>query len=268
MNELIEFLILYGYTVIFFAVFVEQIGVPLPSNLLLVASGALIGMGKLDFSIVILLTVFAALLGDTIWFFIGRRTGYKVLGFLCKVSLEPDICVNKAKSIFVKHGERSLLIAKFVPGFSTFAQPVAGASKMSLPRFLFFDALGSVLWAVAFVALGYIFSGQLENVVEYATSFGWWFGAFLIAVLVSYIGWKIYKRQSFLKSLRTAQILPEDLKNQIEAGEDVTIIDLREAGDFDLNPKLIPTALRMTPQEIEHRHEELPKGKDIILYCT
>ncbi len=139
---------------------------------------------------------------------------------------------------------------------------------MSLIRFLIFDGLGSLLWAVVFVGLGYVFSDQFEEVVEYATSYGSWFGAFLIFGLGVYFGWKIFKRQSFLKSLRTAQIQPEDLKIRIEAGEDITIIDLREALDFELNPNLIPTALRMSPDEIEHRHQELPKDRDIILYCS
>lgn len=139
---------------------------------------------------------------------------------------------------------------------------------MNLSRFLIFDGLGSLLWVVVFVGLGYIFSDQFEKVAEYATSFGWLFGAFLILGLASYLSWKIFKRQRFLRNLRTARILPEDLKTQIEAGEGVTIIDLREKIDFDLNPKLIPTALRISPDEIEHRHEELPKDRDIILYCT
>lgn len=268
MNELLEFVARYGYLLIFFSVFLEQIGIPLPSNLLLIAAGVLIGLGQLDFAFVISLTVFAAVLGDLIWFYIGRRSGYKVLGFLCQISLEPDVCVGNAKGLFSRLGDKSLLIAKFIPAFSTFAQPVAGASKMSLPRFLFFDGIGSLIWVLAFITLGYIFSDQFEIVIEYATSFGWWFGAILVGALVSYLGWKVFKRQSFLKSLRTAQILPEELKSQIDAGEEVTIVDLREEGDFNLNPQLIPTAIRMTPQEIERRHEELPKDKEIVLYCT
>lgn len=268
MNELVKFVGQYGYLVVFFGVFIEQVGVPLPSNFLLISAGVLIGFGQLDLSIVIILTVFAALLGDTIWFYIGRRSGYKVLGFLCRISLEPDVCVNNAKRIFVKHGERSLLIAKFIPGFSTFAQPVAGASKMSLLRFLVFDGLGSLLWAVVFVGLGYVFSDQFEQVIVYATSFGWWFGAVLIVALASYISWKIINRQRFLRSLRTARIHPETLKTQLDAGADLIIIDLREQTDFDINPQLIPTALRMSPDEIEIRHEELPRDRDVILYCT
>jgi membrane protein DedA with SNARE-associated domain len=268
MNEFLKFVAQYGYLVIFFGVLIEQIGVPLPSNFLLITAGVLIGLGQIDPLLAIFLAVFAALLGDTIWFYIGRRTGYRVLGFLCRISLEPDICVNNAKGIFVKHGERSLLIAKFVPGFSTFAQPVAGASKMSLPRFLIFDGVGSLFWVLVFVGLGYIFSDQFEQVTEYATSFGWWFGAILIFGLGVYVGWKVFKRQQFLRSLRTARINPEDLKTQIDAGEEITVIDLREKDDFDLNPHLIPTALRMSPEEIEDRHEELPRDRDIILYCT
>jgi membrane protein DedA with SNARE-associated domain len=268
MNEFLKILSQHGYAVIFFGVFIEQIGVPLPSNFLLIAAGVLIGLGQLDLSIIILLAVLAALLGDTIWYYIGRRSGYKVLGFLCRISLEPDICVNNAKIIFLRHGERSLLVAKFVPGFSTFAQPVAGASKMSLPRFLLFDGLGSLLWIAIFVGLGYAFSDQFELIVEYAASFGWWFGAIIILGLAAYIGWKILKRQRFISNLRTARIEPETLKTRLDAGEELIIIDLRDATDFDINPHLIPTAKRMSPDEIDHRHEELPRDRDIILYCT
>ncbi len=268
MNEILKFIAQYGYLVIFFGVFIEQVGIPLPSNFLLISAGVLIGLGELDLLFVIFLTVFAAILGDTMWFYIGRKTGYRILGFLCKISLEPDICVNNAKIIFARHGERSLLVAKFVPGFSTFAQPVAGASKMSLPRFLIFDGLGSLLWAVVFVGLGYIFADQFEQVAEYVASFGWWFGALIIFALGTYFGYKLVKRQYILRNLRTARIEPETVKEHLDNGKELTIIDLRDELDFSLNPQIIPNALRMSPDEIEHRHEELPKDKEIILYCT
>lgn len=114
MDELIQFVARNGYLVVFFGVFIEQVGIPLPSNLLLIVAGALAGLGQLELSLVVLLTVVAALFGDTIWFFIGRRRGFQVLGFLCRISLEPDYCVSGAKGMFIRHGERSLLIAKFV----------------------------------------------------------------------------------------------------------------------------------------------------------
>lgn len=184
MNEAIEFVTRHGYLVVFFGVLGEQLGVPLPSMLLLLVAGALSGLGDLNLALVILLTVVAALVGDAVWFEIGRRRGFQVLGLLCRISLEPDSCVSGAKSVFLRHGTRSLLVAKFIPGFSTFAPPLAGATGMSLARFLVFDGLGAFIWAVTFAGLGYIFSNQLEQVVSYATSFGWWFGAFLVAGLV------------------------------------------------------------------------------------
>lgn len=268
MEDLIQFVARNGYLVIFIGVFIEQIGIPLPSNLLLIVAGALAGLGQLDFTFVIITTVFAALLGDTIWYYIGRSRGYQVLKFLCKISLEPDSCISKAKSTFTKHGERSLVVAKFVPGFSTFAQPLAGATEMSLPRFLIFDGLGSLFWVLVFVSLGYIFSEQLEWVGEFATGFGWWFGLIIVVGLSFYFGWKYAQRRRFIKNLRVSRITPEELKSHLDSGVDVLIIDLRDPLDFNSNPVTIPKAIRLPPAELEEKHHELPRDRDVILYCT
>lgn len=268
MNELMQFVAANAYLIVFFGIFVEQVGGPVPSNFLLIVAGSLAGRGELELSVIILLGVLAAMLGDTIWFYIGRLRGFRVLGFLCRISLEPDSCVSGAKGMFTRHGERALLIAKFVPGFSTVAQPIAGATGMPLSRFLIFDGLGSMLWVVIFVGLGYIFSDQFEQVIEYATGFGWWFGVVLVTGLAIYIGWKFLIRQRFLRSLRVARIMAVDLKEMLDSNNEVVILDLRDPLDFEVNPQLIPTALRMPPAELESRHGELPRDRDIILYCT
>lgn len=268
MNTTIEFVAQNGYSVIFFSVLLEQLGVPFPTPILLLAAGALAGLGQLDLFLLTMLTIIAALLGDLVWFYIGRSRGYQVLGLLCKISLEPDSCVSGAKGIFLRHGASSLIVSKFIPGFSTFAQPLAGATGMSVSRFLAYDGLGAGLWAVVFLGLGYIFSEQFELIVSYATNFGWWFGAILIAALVFYVGWKFAARQRLIKSLRVARIAPEELKRMLDAGEDVLIVDLRDALDFAEHPDLIPTAWRLPPDELEARHEELPRDRDLVLYCT
>jgi membrane protein DedA with SNARE-associated domain len=268
MDDLIQFVARYCYLVVFLGVFVEQIGIPLPSNFLLIIAGALAGSGQVELSVVILLTVLAALVGNTIWFDIGRRRGFQVLGFLCRISLEPGYCVSNAKRIFLRHGERSLLIAKFVPGFSMFAPPLAGATGMSLSRFLVFDTLGSLLWAIVFVGLGYAFSDQLETVVDFASNFGWWFGVLLLAGLILYFAHKIMKRRRFMRDLYVARISPGELKYRLDADEDIMVIDLRDSHDFEANPLLIPTSLRIHPDELEHRHEELYRDRDIVLFCT
>ena len=268
MNEILEFVARNGYLVVFFGVLLEQLGVPLPTPILLLAAGSLAGLGQLDLALVVALTVVAALVGDLVWFYIGRSRGFQVLGFLCRISLEPDTCVSGAKNIFIRHGARSLLVSKFIPGFSTFAQPLAGATGMPLVRFLVFDGLGALIWAAAFVGLGYVFSEQFESVADYATSFGSWFGAGLIAALVIYIAWKFAARRRLIRSLRVARIAPEELKKMLDAGEEVLILDLRDALDFAANPQRLPTARRIAPEELEARHTELPRDRDVVLYCT
>lgn len=268
MNELIQFIAKNGYWVVFFGVFVEQIGVPLPSNFLLIIAGALAGLGQLDLAFVIFLTVAAALLGDTIWYCIGRIRGFQVLRFLCRISLEPDSCVSGAKGMFLRHGASSLIVAKFVPGFSTVAQPIAGAMNMNPGRFVILDGLGSLIWATVFVGLGYVFSDQFEQIVGYAANFGWWFGLILAAGLALYIAWKFVSRHRFIRKQRVARIMPEDLKIILDSEIEVVIIDLRDPLDFQSNPILIPGARRIPPDELDHHHEELPRDRDIILYCT
>ncbi len=268
MEELIQIFAAYGYLVVLLGVLLEQLGIPLPSNFVLIIAGALAGSGQLDLALVALIAVFACLVGNTVWFYIGKSRGYKVLGFLCRISLEPDRCVNSSKSLFKKHGARSLLVAKFIPGFSIFAPPLAGATKMSLPRFLAFDFVGSVFWVGVFATLGYFFSNQIESVMEYAGSLGTWSGVILILGLAAYIAWKYIARKRFIKSLRVARINPEDLKTRIEAEDEMLIVDLREAIDFDARPGIIRSAIRMPPDQIQDRYEELPRDRDVILYCT
>lgn len=268
MNETLEFVARHGYWVLFFGVLCEQLGVPLPTVLILIAAGALAGAGQLNLILILALALAAASIGDAVWFFIGRRRGLQVLGFLCRVSLEPDSCVGGAKGVFLRHGARSLLVAKFIPGFTTFAPPLAGATGMSATRFFVFDGLGSLIWAGTFAALGYIFSDQIERVFAYAETFGWWFGAGILAIIFAYAGWKIFERQRLIRSLRVARILPGELKKLLDAGDDVLIVDLRSPLDFDANPQLIPTARRIPPAELEQLHTELPRDRDLVLYCT
>src|SRR3990172_6449002 len=164
MNEVFAFVLRHGYSVLFVWVFAEQLGLPVPAIPILLAAGALAGAGKMSFAVVLGLAVAAALAGDGIWYESGRRRGGQVLNFLCRISLEPDSCVRRTEDIYAKHGVRALVVAKFIPGFSTAAPPLAGAFRMKLTKFLGYDGLGALLWAGTFAGLGYIFSDQLESV--------------------------------------------------------------------------------------------------------
>src|SRR5206468_4845827 len=174
MHRTLEFLLHHGYILLLGWVFAEQIGLPVPSMPLLLAAGALAGTGHLNFFASLFYVIFAAVSADSIWYQLGRRKGIRILQLLCKISLEPDSCVRRTEGVFAKQGARSLLIAKFVPGLSTAAPPLAGIFHMRRRRFLLWDSLGSVLWAGAFLFAGYIFSGEIERIAERAESLGSW----------------------------------------------------------------------------------------------
>lgn len=268
MNETFQFLIRHGYTVLFVWVFAEQIGLPLPAVPLLLAAGALAGAGQMNFALALGLALVAALASDTIWYEIGRRRGASVLNFLCRISLEPDSCVRRTEGIFARHGARSLLVAKFIPGLNTAAPPLAGVFQMRLSRFLFFDVLGSLLWAGSFLLLGYAFSDQFERVAQRALDLGSWLLVLLVGGLAAYIGWKYIQRQRFLHSLRVARISPDELKQKIDGGEEVLIVDLRHSVDFEAEPAVIPGAVHLDMEDLDAAHDAIPRDRDIILYCT
>src|SRR5579863_1422233 len=174
MHGTLEFLLHHGYVVLLAWVFLEQIGLPVPSIPILLAAGALAGTHHMNLLAALVTAVFACAIADTIWFQLGRIKGIKILQLLCKISLEPDSCVRRTEGIFAKEGSRSLLLAKFLPGLSTVAPPLAGIFHMRLRRFLLFDAIGSALWAGTFLGIGFVFSSEIEHIAERAAATGSW----------------------------------------------------------------------------------------------
>ena len=268
MDNVLDTLVRYGYLVVFGSVLAEQIGIPIPAIPFLLAAGALAGSGRLSLALLLALSGVASLMADVTWYWIGRLGGARVLGWLCRISLEPDSCVRRTQTSFSKHGARTLVFAKFVPGLSTIAPPLAGIVRMSLGRFVFFSAIGGVVWAGAFIVLGWVFSYQLEIVAGYAAQFGTWTAAALGAALGGYIAWKFVSRQRFLRKIRIARITPEQLKAMIDSGEALLIVDVRDRIDFESEPTIIPGALHLTIEELDARDKEIPRGREIVLYCT
>jgi membrane protein DedA with SNARE-associated domain len=268
MDDVIQFLVRHGYTVLFVGVLAEQMGLPLPSVPFLLVAGALAGSGQLNFVFSVVLGVSASLLSDIFWYELGRRRGSLVLNLLCRISLEPDSCVRRTENVFARHGARSLLVAKFIPGLSTVAPPLAGIFRMRLPRFLMFDSVGALVWVGTFTGLGYLLSDQVEKIAAYAVRLGGWLVAVLAVGLAAYIVWKYVQRRRFLRDLRIARITPEQLKQKLDAGEDVVIVDLRHSLDFEAAPYIIPGALHLPTEQWEQRNHEVPRDRDIVLYCT
>jgi membrane protein DedA with SNARE-associated domain/rhodanese-related sulfurtransferase len=268
MQRTVEFLLQHGYMVLLGWVFAEQIGLPLPSMPLLLAAGALAGTGHLSLFASLMYAVLAAVAADFIWYYLGRRKGIRVLQLLCKISMEPDSCVRRTEGVFAKRGARSLLIAKFFPGLSTVAPPLAGVFHMRAHRFLIYDGLGSILWAGTFLGLGYAFSGQIERIADHLENLGGGLLVLVVGAFAAYIGYKFYARQHFLRELRIARITVDELKKKMDAGESVVIVDLRHSIDFEADPETIPGALRIDAKELEQRYDQLPREREVVLYCT
>lgn len=268
MDDVTQFLIRHSSLVLFAAVFSEQIGLPIPAVPVLLAAGALAGAGKMNFGMAVGLGVAACLVGDFIWYYLGRYRGRHILNVLCRISLEPDSCIRRTETFFGRHGMWSLVFANFIPGLSTVTPALAGLFGVSVERFLFYTGLGALLWTVAFIAPGYLFGDQLEWFAEQAARFGGSFVVLIVGALALYIAYKYIHRQLLLRKLRIARITADELKQMMENGHETVIVDLRQPLDIQADPYTIPGALRMAMEELEQRHQEIPRDRDVILYCA
>jgi membrane protein DedA with SNARE-associated domain/rhodanese-related sulfurtransferase len=268
MAELLQFVVRHGYMLVFAWVFVEQAGLPVPSAPLLLAVGALSGTHQMNLGVAIAFATVGSISSDSMWYELGRLKGVRVLQSLCRISLEPDSCVRRSQVSFGRNGPRVLLVAKFIPGLNAMAAPLSGVIRMGWRRFLLFDALGALLWVSAFTVTGYTFSTDLERVAARTAYLGEWLLVLMLAAFAGYICWKFYNRQKFLQKLKIARITPEELKEKMDAGEDILVVDLRHSLDFDANPETIPGALHIDAAELEEAYEVIPRDREIVLFCA
>jgi len=263
-----EFLIRHGLPLIFAAVLVEQLGLPIPALPLLMAGGALAATGKFNLWLGLLATLVACLIADLLWFFLGRHRGNQVLGFLCRISLEPDSCVRRTQNVFTRYGLRALVVSKFVPGMSTVAPPLAGMAGVPVGRVILVDSLGALLYGGSLLGVGYLFSNQIQQVGEAVAHVGSSALALLVGFVALYLGHKYWQRKSLLRELRTARITVAELGRRLEAGENPVILDLRSRAELERDPSIIQGATHLILDEVEKRRHEFPHDRDIVVYCS
>ena len=268
MGDLGHFLEQYGAIVLVVAVLAQQVGVPIPAIPVVLGAGALAGAGKMSLWGALALSVVASLPGDLLWYYLGVRRGRRVLATLCRISLEPDSCVRRTETFFARHGPRSLVVARFIPGLSTVATPLAGVFGIGLPRFLAYDVAGAALWAAVYLLLGYALSGQLERIAGGVSAFGGLVAGLAIGAIATYLVVKFVQRYRVIRMLRIQRIEVDELARMIQAGDDVAIVDLRSAADAEAEPFGIPGAVRVDLAELATAHGAIPRDREIILYCT
>jgi membrane protein DedA with SNARE-associated domain/rhodanese-related sulfurtransferase len=269
----IQFFIHYAYLILFVWVLVEQLGIPIPSIPVLLTAGTLGATHELNPWLSLVAVLAACLIADSMWYALGRRYGNSVLKLLCRMSMEASTCVSKTEGYFNRTGAPTLLFAKFVPGLSTVAPPIAGQIGMPYSRFLLWDLAGSLIWAEAYL-LGGRFFGDLAKksapFLHLITRYG--FAIFVVMVL-GFIIYRVVKQRRFVTAVAAMRLEPVELKQMIDTATaqgntPPFIVDLRHPLDYLPDPRVLPGAMRIGPNELTQHQEIIPRDRDVVLYCT
>ncbi len=258
----------FGLSFVFLNVLLEQLGLPLPAIPTLVVAGALAANGQLPTLGVCAAAVAACFIGDSAWYLAGRAYGVRVMKVLCRISLTPDTCVSQTQSSFERWGARALVIAKFIPGLSMIAPPLAGATRMGFARFALFSAAGAVLWVGVAILAGLLLKSQIARLLPRLTGVGGTVIVILLVLLGTYIAFKWRERRRFYALLDMARIDVDELYERMQGDTAPVIVDVRSPTARGLERRRIPGALQLPVQEVERHARSLPRDREIILYCN
>ena len=268
MEEITSLLARHGLALVFVNVLLTQSGVPVPSMPMLIVAGAFVAQGQMSLAALAVATVTASLIGDTAWYLAGRRYGYRILRTLCRVAIEPDSCVKQTENIFERWGAPSLMIAKYIPGFSTVAPPLAGTMQLGFPPFLGYSAIAALLWAGLPIALGIVFSNQVELALEWLEGMGTGALAVIAAIVLFYVLAKTFERFLLIRFLRMVRISVLELRSLLNEGAKPVILDVRSPMARRLDPRRIPGAVAVNIDEPQVAVVAVPPDRDVVVYCS
>jgi membrane protein DedA with SNARE-associated domain len=270
MNDLLPLISRHGYTLLAAVCFAEAIGLPLPAALAILTAGAVAAYGNLHVYSVIGVAFLAMLAGDLLLYFLGRASGWALLGLLCRLSANPETCILRSAEYFYRRGKQTLLFAKFIPGINTMSPPLAGSMKMQLGQFLQFDALGVVFYVGAYSLGGYVFSEWLRAITRGLRSAGFAAEVVLGAGLGVYIAYRIW----IYRKYRLLDVIPrvpvEELARRLasDQGQRILVADVRSHGYYDAGSERIAGSVRFEPNKLLEEIKNLPRDREIYLYCT
>jgi len=270
MKDLVALLAHHGYAVVFWVVLAEAIGLPMPAALALVGAGAAVASGSLSAPVVLLVAILAMLIGDLVLFELGRRMGWALLGFLCKVSVNPETCILRSAESFYKRGKLTLVIAKFIPGVNTMAAPLAGSMKMRLGQFLRFDLAGASLYALAYGILGFVSRDFLAVLTRSFRTAGRALEQTILIAILVYALYRIWLFRKYAVYRVVPRVQVEELARKLTSGEStgLVVMDVRSHGYYDADALRIKGSIRLEPNNLSEELKTLPKDKDIYVYCT
>ncbi len=258
----------HAYVVLFVWVFLEQVGVPVPSAPLLLTAGTLTATHRLSLLPVLLSVLCGSLVSDVSWYFLGKRYGTTVVRLLCRLSPERDTCVQRTGDYFGKHGAAALLVSKFLPALNTMAGAIAGQTGMDFRLFLLFDTGGVLLWALAFVVGGRFFGDLLKHNPHALAWFAHFAILLFLLLLLGFVASRIARRRRSLAEIRTDRLRPEELHAMLARKQPLYLVDLRHPLDYLPDPRTLPGAVVMTPDRLVELGDTIPRDRDVVLFCT
>ncbi len=269
MRALIDLLIQHDFVLVFLVTLAARVGAPVPAAPLLVVAGGLAAAGRLSALSLVVAAVLANVLGDAIWYVAGRSYGHRVLRLLCRVSLSPDVCVRQSESLIARWGGSSLLAAKFLPGISVVAAPMAGALGMGWRRFVAYDAVAGLVWTLCFLGLGLVFSDQIQDVLDTLSNAGLMALAAIGAALLLVVGnrWRRRRKMARLQG-QVERISVEDAAALVEQDMAPVFIDVRSDAGRAVDPRTLPGALNIPLTRIAEYADQLPSDRLLVLYCS
>lgn len=270
MTDILSMMARHGYALTFATLLAEAMGLPFPASIALIAAGAATSSHVLWGPSALFVAVIALLLGDSVQFFLGRYMGWALLGFLCRLSMNPETCILRSAESFYKRGKVTLIIAKFVPGINTMAAPLAGSMKMRYGQFLRLDFLGSLLYVSAYLALGFLSRDFLAATLRSIHLAGRVMEIIVAAALVIYLAYRIVQACKFRKYNLVPRVQVQELAARLASDDlgKVLIVDVRSHGYYDVGAERIKGSIRIEPNNLEEEIKGLPKDKEIYLYCT
>ncbi|MDE1169650.1 MAG: VTT domain-containing protein [Verrucomicrobium sp.] len=260
-----------GYAGLFAWILAEQLGVPIPAMPVILAAGTLVASGKFGLLSCVGLILVACLLADGIWYYLGRSKGVHILHFVCRLSWKPNTCISQTKGVFMRYGASALLFAKFVPGLNTLAPPLAGAVGISARRFFAYDAAGSLFWGLLPLLAGLGLGAAMPDPARIGAFLQENWAEVLACVVGAFLLWTFAHRRIYLyqlgQELKKA-VTVEALKEMLDRGEDLVLLDIRHPINFKLRPVMLPGARHVGYQEIEANNlEKVPMERSLIVYC-
>lgn len=270
MAQLMTLMIDNAFGLIFGVSFAARIGLPVPAAPVLVVAGALVAMGQVWLPGALLAAVLGNLLGDGAWFYAGRRFGFRFMRLLCRVSLSPSSCVQRSESLITRWGGLSLLAAKFVPGVSVVAPPMAGALGMSSLRFLLFEVGAALVWAGVFLCLGYVFRDSVQSVLNSLADAGSLATVVLLVIVLFMLVVRYWRRRRVIRLTRMPRITVDELYASMDTKEPPLVIDVRGDASINIDPRCIPGAVPLSLKDIQRRRTAnvFDGADDVVLYCN